>query len=175
MQHTPFSQSFASSGLSTAAAYVDTPEVSVSIAVEDGERMQDDIKTEYHPHSGLQSHIQRFQMYGTSNGCDDNPPIPTEPWRPFRSRLDFEVAELALATYMNDDEVNTLCSLIHRAASGFEKFSIEGSKDLNHLWQLAASKRTQVYYTLSFLFLSKLSRSLVPKDACDNRAQGQKV
>ena len=140
-----------------------------SFVAEDKERMLDDIKTVYHPHSGLASHVQRFQDYGTSQSHED-PSIPTEPWRPFRTRLEFEIAELALATYMNEDEVNTLCSLVHRAASGLEKFTVEGQKDLDALWELAADKRTKVFH--SFLFFFILNGALVSEVACPSGLQG---
>ena len=125
---------------SNASNVIETPSIGnpnsdpyQTVFVAEGEeRMQDDIKTIYHPHSGLASKIQRFEGYSTDRCCEDVS-IPAEPWRPFRSRLDFEVAELTLATYMNEEEINTLCSLIHCAASGFEKFTITGKCDLDSL------------------------------------------
>ena len=145
----------------------DPMQVAVSdYPVAEEECMRDDIKTIYHPHSGLGSRIQRFQDYGTDHPLDNKSLVDKEPWRPFRSRLDFEVAELALATHMNNDEVNTLCSLIHHAANGIEKFTIQGSRDLNNLWQLAADKRTKVNPSLPLL--SILNIFLVQQDDCIN-------
>ena len=103
--HSPILEPSASDDLPISAAGYDVPIGAGSFGelesyppestfVEGEERKQDDIKTVYHPHSRLGSHIQRFQTYGTNkNDLHEDPSIPTEPWKPFRSRLDFEVAE----------------------------------------------------------------------------------
>ncbi|KAG1785489.1 uncharacterized protein HD556DRAFT_1314195 [Suillus plorans] len=56
----------------------------------------DDIKVEYHPNSGRPTKVYHFKDYGRSPGA---PPAAPEadpmPWQPFRTCIDFEVAELA--------------------------------------------------------------------------------
>ncbi|KAH7921263.1 hypothetical protein BV22DRAFT_1132401, partial [Leucogyrophana mollusca] len=53
----------------------------------------DSFKTEYHPNSGREAHIETFSAYGRQ---PDSEPVPrdNEPWRPFRCRTDFEFAEI---------------------------------------------------------------------------------
>ncbi|EDQ98680.1 uncharacterized protein LACBIDRAFT_335746 [Laccaria bicolor S238N-H82] len=53
----------------------------------------DDIKVEYHPQSGKPTHVYHFEDYTTSSEGTANMPVDPEPWRPFRSRLDFEIAQ----------------------------------------------------------------------------------
>ena len=116
-----------------------TTEDTSAVEFSDGPNV-DDIKTEYHPFSGLQPSVQPFQDYiPTQSPCPD-PSIPNEPWQPFRSRLDFEIAELILGTNMNTKQINTLCSLFRRAISGTENFTLRGDKDLRNIWSHAASK-----------------------------------
>lgn len=74
-----------------------------------------DIKVEYHPRSGRQPQFFSFDEYKSNFQDLDSVDIPVdpEPWKPFRSRLDFELAELILDTHMNKNQTNELISLIH--------------------------------------------------------------
>ncbi|EDQ99267.1 uncharacterized protein LACBIDRAFT_335192 [Laccaria bicolor S238N-H82] len=102
----------------------------------------DDIKVEYHPQSGKPTHVYHFEDYTTSSEGTANMPVDPEPWRPFRSRLDFEIAELILNTHMNKSQTNQLLSLIHQCIQRPSEFTLENSTDLECVWENARMART---------------------------------
>ncbi|KAG6896264.1 hypothetical protein C0992_009421 [Termitomyces sp. T32_za158] len=76
-------------------------------------------KVEYHPHSGIPTKI------GSYSDCFPQTTIPPpdfEPWKPFKSRLDFEIAELGLEAALNKSQLDRLIKLFHRA---FKKHSYQ--------------------------------------------------
>lgn len=93
----------------------------------------DDIKVEYHPKSHKPTKIYRFHEYTDRHTTPLVSPL-SEPWKPFRSRLDFELAELMLDTRMNQKHSAKLLSLIRRAVESPESFTISGTDDLNKIW-----------------------------------------
>lgn len=105
----------------------------------------DDIQTEYHPHSGRKSHIEHFDDYGRKEESTRNDFIPPKkPWRPFRTRLDFEVADLIMETAMNAKQIVTLISLLQRCALSVEKFTIHSHNDLQKTWDQSSTKSVAV-------------------------------
>ena len=77
---------------------------------------------------------------------------PQKPWKPFRSRLDFEVAELALNASLSKDLTETLIRIVRRAAS--ERFTLSNYKDIKNTWEAASEQLTQVsptFHSLSFV------------------------
>ncbi|EDR00788.1 uncharacterized protein LACBIDRAFT_333831 [Laccaria bicolor S238N-H82] len=102
------------------------------------------IKVEYHPRSGRQPQFFSFDEY-KSNFQDLNSvdiPVDPEPWKPFRSRLDFELAELILDTHMNKNQTNELISLIHRCILDPKSFTLKNEPDLSKIWENAANQAT---------------------------------
>ena len=74
----------------------------LDIASPDAEAVVDDIRTEFHPNSGQPTQTAHFADYGHRQELARHTfRPPKKPWRPFRTRLDFEVAELILETAMN--------------------------------------------------------------------------
>ncbi|KAJ7176117.1 hypothetical protein C8R43DRAFT_1084647 [Mycena crocata] len=71
------------------------------------------------------------------------PPTDAEPWAPFRTRLDFEVAEFAVEVMLNKNQTTTLLSLIRRCAANINDFTIQSHSDLEKHWELASKKCTQ--------------------------------
>ena len=60
-----------------------------------------DIKIEFHPHSGKHSQTTSFKDYGRH--IVPLPPLTDEePWRLFYCQLDFEVAEFAVQSTLNN-------------------------------------------------------------------------
>jgi hypothetical protein len=106
----------------------------------------DDIKVEYHPRSRCPTKLFQFNKYMNqfpeSNNIDI-PPDP-EPWKPFRSQLDFELAELILDTHMNKNQTNALITLIHQWISKPQSFTLKNESDLSKIWQNAATRATAV-------------------------------
>ncbi|THH05669.1 hypothetical protein EW146_g9838 [Bondarzewia mesenterica] len=92
----------------------------------------DDIKTEYHPSSGKATRTQSFDTYGLPD--PDVIQLPharvREPWRPFRTRLDFDVANFALRNALNKDETNALISLLKRGQGASESMTLKSHAEM---------------------------------------------
>ncbi|KAI0000117.1 hypothetical protein BJV74DRAFT_725097, partial [Russula compacta] len=81
-----------------------------------------------------------LEEYGSCElRCNEAPP-DKEPWRPFRSCLDFEAAELALQTSMSDEQTDILFNLLHCASSGKDQFMLTSHDEAVTLWDLASYK-----------------------------------
>jgi hypothetical protein len=103
----------------------------------------DDIKIEYHPRSGRPPQFFHFGDY-TTDLPEMDIPIDPEPWKPFRSRLDFELAELILDTHMNKAQTNALISIIHRCVLEPHSFTLKNEGDLARIWENASTRATKV-------------------------------
>ncbi|KAJ7468650.1 hypothetical protein FB451DRAFT_1340298 [Mycena latifolia] len=103
-----------------------------------------DIKRVFHPHSGRQTIVESLHEYRTSQVRPKRrPPIDAEPWAPFRTRLDFEVAEFTQDVMLNQAQINTLISLIRRCSANIADFTFHSHADINKSWNLASKKCTQ--------------------------------
>ncbi|KAF5387276.1 hypothetical protein D9757_006821 [Collybiopsis confluens] len=125
------------------AEYDHTPDV------DECELQPDDIKIEYHPASGKPARIMRFQEYGeqrTHDSGSEDVPDPT-PWKPWRSRVDFEVAALALESFMSEDQTNRLIDILNRVACGRDNFTLVDHKETQKLWDLAAEQTVKFQQT----------------------------
>ena len=105
----------------------------------------DTIRVDFHPHSGKPSEFYSFEDYGKRSLQDDfKLPPGDKPFQPFRTRGDFEFADLALHASLSNDQTDAFIKLIHRIISGEAKFTLEGSRDLKKMWELSSIKRTKV-------------------------------
>jgi hypothetical protein len=121
-------------------------------AVEKSLLEQHEVRVEYHPRSKV--HPDNFSFYEYSSlakdgihKVEDN--SQNEPWHPFNSRLDFELAELILETHLNKDQTNSLLSLIKRCVKDPSSFTLENSKQLEATWDACKAKTTSVSSTFS--------------------------
>ena len=108
-----------------------------------------DIKIEFHPNSRRpDQHIPHNGYYSRPPHAEATeapvPPILETPWHPFRSRLDFEVAEFALSTHLNKTETETLLSIIQRCIKDPEQHTLKNHKEIVEYWDLAKTKTTGV-------------------------------
>ncbi|KAJ7351162.1 hypothetical protein DFH08DRAFT_992342, partial [Mycena albidolilacea] len=102
-----------------------------------------DIRYEFHPHSGLDPEHCSFEDYLTLESSRRRLPSTDEqPWRPFRTRLDFEVSEFAQENMLNRAATNKLLSLIRRCGTNLEEFTIRNWEDMNKQWDAASKKCT---------------------------------
>ncbi|KAJ7323605.1 hypothetical protein DFH08DRAFT_1029177 [Mycena albidolilacea] len=101
------------------------------------------IKGVFHPHSKQPVLFQSFVEYTTSNRSERAVQIDPAPWKPFRTRLDFEVAEFCELAMLNKDMTETLLSLIRRCSENFKDFTITNQSELDKLWSLASHKCTE--------------------------------
>jgi len=110
----------------------------------------DDIKVIHHPSARIEERVFAFDDYCGTDSFRPEPsgvaPLSSEdlerPWRPFRTKLDFEVAEVVLDAHMNTLQTEKLLALIHEAIRDPESFTLANSKDLSSVWDFARSTRT---------------------------------
>ncbi|KAH6902842.1 hypothetical protein BKA70DRAFT_1111973 [Coprinopsis sp. MPI-PUGE-AT-0042] len=103
---------------------------------------QDDIRIVHHPNSNIPERLYRFEEYTESveafhNSIDTSEPVTTTPWRPFRTRLDFEIAELVQDTNMSRRQRDSLIRLIKRCIAEPEQFTLINEDDLQRTWDAA--------------------------------------
>lgn len=109
---------------------------------------EDSFRVEYHPHSGKQPEMYKFHEFDRHHDAKDSftpPPMDEQPWRPaFRSRLEFEFAEVALEAALNRTHINKLISIMKDVRTGKGDFSFDSYEDLDKRWQNAYKKLTPV-------------------------------
>jgi hypothetical protein len=107
----------------------------------------DDIKVEYHSHSQIPSTIHAFSDFSRHRPTEDSVPRNTTPWEPFRTRLDFEVAEIALAAAMPKDLTNRFLDVVRRVANAKEDFTLQNHDEIRSLWEMASARFTPVSHS----------------------------
>ncbi|KAG0696432.1 hypothetical protein DFH29DRAFT_984614 [Suillus ampliporus] len=100
-----------------------------------------EFKTEFHPRSGHQTLYQRFEEFGVTPETQALP-AEEEPWRPFRSRGDFEFSEIALDAALNKNQVDRLLSLMARISQGQAQITLKNEADLRKALDNAAAELT---------------------------------
>ncbi|KAI0055128.1 hypothetical protein BV25DRAFT_1816053 [Artomyces pyxidatus] len=108
---------------------------------------QDDIKVEYHPSSGRPTKIHRFEDFKRQASAKPPAPDSEEPWLPFRSREDFEFAEIALDAALNQRQTDALISFIHRCVKRQHSESFTLSNHAEMLKLLDAASTTLTSFT----------------------------
>lgn len=127
-----------------------------------GKEIEDAVKIDYHPHSNRNTEIKSYHDY-LHQTQNSSPPTDKQPWAPFRTRTDYEYAEIVLAASLNAAQNNALISLIHRIVRGEAEFTLRDNTDLKSLWDRAANKLTPVslnsYHSQTCLKQTKASLS----------------
>lgn len=104
---------------------------------------EDDIQVQYHPNSQRPTQVFHFEDYGHGPGAPTVvPPVEPEPWYPFRTRIDFEFAELVLEAALTHQQMDRLFDLVRRTKS--EQFMLWNRKDVRDTWDAASFKLTPV-------------------------------
>jgi hypothetical protein len=107
----------------------------------------DDIRYEFHPHSGLAPENCSLEEYLRQESSRQRLPSTNQkPWSPFRTRLDFEVAEFAQENLLNSAAINQLIALIRRCAANLKEFTVLNHTDMNKQWEAASKKCTDVHF-----------------------------
>ncbi|KAG1896768.1 uncharacterized protein F5891DRAFT_1130156 [Suillus fuscotomentosus] len=102
---------------------------------------EDDIQVQYHPNSQRPTQVFQFEDYGHGLGAPTVvPPVEPEPWYPFQTRIDFEVAELVLEAALTHQQTDQLFDLIRHTKS--EQFTLRNRKDVRDTWDMASFKLT---------------------------------
>ncbi|KAG2138179.1 hypothetical protein BD769DRAFT_1289883, partial [Suillus cothurnatus] len=98
----------------------------------------DDIKVEYHPNSGIEAKVCAFDAFKRRPATLIPPPDGHPPWHPFKSWLEFDIAELTLEVGLNNEQSDQLIKLCHRCALGKEKVTFKNHKDIHSMWEAAS-------------------------------------
>ena len=111
---------------------------------------------EYHPRSNQEAKHFQFDDYewgtwaeNTGANIKFQAAENCEPWRPFSSQLDFEIAELMQETHMNSSQQNALLALIRRCIQHPDSFTLQTSKDTADTWAAARTRTASVSTYLS--------------------------
>ena len=99
------------------------------------------IKIEYHPHSGKTPRIltpEEFKTFLMSDGDSPTMPLNKEPWHPFCSREDFELAEIAHSASLSSAQLDTLVKLIKRCEKNPGALTFKGAQDVEQSWEDAS-------------------------------------
>lgn len=107
-----------------------------------------DIVIEYHPHSGKERRFFGPEEYKASLRDDSGPtgPPDDEPWRPFRTRKDFEFAEQVNDAALNRPQTEKLIKFV-RSCQGDDRtdlFTIRNYSDLKDSLENASKLLTPV-------------------------------
>ncbi|KAJ7456423.1 hypothetical protein B0H11DRAFT_1686545, partial [Mycena galericulata] len=102
----------------------------------------EEIKRVFHPHSQRQPTFQSFDDYVASNMAEQPVPTDPQPWRPFRSQLDFEVAEFCEDNLLNKDSTETLISLIRCCIFNPDEFTLASQCEVDELRELESHECT---------------------------------
>lgn len=114
-----------------------------------------DIKVVYHPSAKMAEKIFHFEDYKPYLPKDESsstvPPNP-KPWKPFRSRLDFELAEFMHDAHFNESQSTQFLSLIRQCIETPSDFMFKDVADLKNCWDHARQlKATTVSHLLIFI------------------------
>lgn len=104
--------------------------------------------TEYHPGSSCQTTVSRLEECQAYNKCGSSIPSRSKIIYPFRSRADFEFAELVLEAALNRKQIEQLISISNKCLSGEDAFTFKDAADLEKTWaQASLPSRTPVAFT----------------------------
>ncbi|KAG1771613.1 hypothetical protein EV702DRAFT_1181456 [Suillus placidus] len=116
------------------------PETNVLITPR--ERDVDDIRCEYHPSSKVPPEVHMFDDFKRRPMPLASSSPNKHPWAPFKSRLEFELAELALEACLNNEQTDRLIKLCNRCTSRQETFTFQTHKDIRDRWDTASHRIT---------------------------------
>ncbi|KAH9477174.1 hypothetical protein JR316_0011092 [Psilocybe cubensis] len=106
----------------------------------------DEVRIQYHPSANKSPKVvptSQYDPHSTRHATSALPkPNHDKPWHPFATRLDFEIAELALDTHMNKNQKATLLNLIKECIANPHLFTIENASEMDKTWEFARSYRS---------------------------------
>ncbi|KZP29511.1 hypothetical protein FIBSPDRAFT_727366 [Athelia psychrophila] len=89
------------------------PPEHIPTAAAERQRQIDDIRTKFHAHSQRPTTFTHFEDYGLPDQEGNAPFDPASlPWSPFRTRIDFEIADLVHDLAMSKAQTDTFLSLL---------------------------------------------------------------
>ncbi|KAG1735009.1 hypothetical protein EDB19DRAFT_1910856 [Suillus lakei] len=97
----------------------------------------DDIKVKHHPGSGILTKVfafNDFMCHPAHHSSWSAPEPDTQPWCPFRSHLEFDVAEIALEAALNNEQMDHLLDICRHCTQKSEKLTFKNHKDVRTKW-----------------------------------------
>ncbi|KAG2356754.1 hypothetical protein BDR07DRAFT_1453323 [Suillus spraguei] len=92
---------------------------------------------------GIKAKVYAFEDFQRNPMAATSDPLPNKkPWLPFKSRLEFEVAQIALEAVLNNDQTDRLIKICRQCAIGNDKFTFENHKDIHRKWDAASQHVT---------------------------------
>ncbi|KAG1741895.1 uncharacterized protein EDB91DRAFT_1237102 [Suillus paluster] len=113
----------------------------------------DDIKVVHHPKSGIPTKVHvfgDFKRHPAHHSSWSAPEPDAQPWRPFKSRLEFDIAEIALEAALNNAQTDRLLDICRRCARQSEKFTFQHHKDIRAKWDAASQCFTKDVVLIPF-------------------------
>lgn len=123
---------------------VTAPPIEVFIDPAEPAPQLDDIRTVFHPSSGRVSITESFESYGGKVRDTRAAATETEPWSPFQTRADFELAEFALDACLNARQANTLLKLVQNNEGPESIVTFKNDKDIRTAWENVSNLLTPV-------------------------------
>lgn len=96
----------------------------------------DDIQVEYHYSAKRPAAVYAFEDFkrnftGPRRRPDD------QPWHPFKSRTDFEFAELVHEAHLSNRQVKRLLAIIDKISDKKDRFTFKTADDVDRAWAKA--------------------------------------
>ncbi|SJL14898.1 uncharacterized protein ARMOST_18374 [Armillaria ostoyae] len=112
----------------------------------------DDIRTVYHPASGIPTRVDHFEQYRSNPTFRHaDPPIDPCPWRPFATHRDFKLGEFILDAALTNKQMKTLFELLTPQSESIQDLdsTIKSPKDFKEHWDRAANHITPISFKKS--------------------------
>ncbi|KAG2054244.1 hypothetical protein BDR06DRAFT_982466 [Suillus hirtellus] len=93
---------------------------------------------EHHPSSGINTTVHSFETFKHRLAPSLVPPPDRQPWYPFQSRLEFEVAKLTLEAALNNKQTDQLIKICQQCAIRKQKFMFLNYQDIHNKWAAAS-------------------------------------
>jgi hypothetical protein len=104
-----------------------------------------DIQITHHPRSNKDTQTMgREEFRKQVNVSEPTGPPLKEPWLPFRSREDFEFAEIVHDAAMNQSQIDNLIKFFQHCEQNPGKFTLNNCQDLKKSWQESSALLTNV-------------------------------
>ncbi|KIN94042.1 hypothetical protein M404DRAFT_35449 [Pisolithus tinctorius Marx 270] len=100
-----------------------------------------EFKIQFHPRSNRPPIYQSYEEFRVHSEKSPSP-VDKTPWSPFRTLGDFEFAEIALASLLNQQQVNALLDLFARVTQGAIQVTLKNDAELRKVCDAAAMELT---------------------------------
>ncbi len=131
------------SGASTAQDSATLPSADLPTPGPRGQPRDGAYETVFHPHARRDSVPTRLD-YSQPIPLYDITHVNYEPWRPFATRTDYELAEFMLTSGLSRGQATTLFGILNRIAVDPKQLTVKSYDDVQKAWDSAASKQPAV-------------------------------